>query len=157
MASTRSTVLVLMLLSMALLGSSGCGGGTGPVAVPALDLITLTNWWVTSPDTPLGNAGTIRIVAEFLNVAGGDFEFTQPSPRFQLWTDPSNITPPFVVNAEPTGKVSPGATYTYDLTVDVSDVPFGERHLALRPAENGAFGNLGPRRGQLVSATVTTP
>ena len=44
--------------------------------------------------------------------------------------------------SEPSGTVAPGATYSYDLTVDLSNVPANQTHIALRPVDNNLFGTI---------------
>jgi len=78
------------------------------------------------------------------------------SPQFQLWSDPDVYD--FVaenavtINSEPSGTVSPGNNFSFDLTVDLTNIPDNQTHIAIRPKEDNAFGNLGPSKSSVISS-----
>jgi hypothetical protein len=112
------------------------------------------NWYVTTPNRILSNFNTVNIVVTFSNGEAADMVFSS-SPQFQLWTVPSVISPPVVINSEPSGNVAPGGVLSYDLTVTVSGLPSTETQLAIRPEENNVYGTLAPSQVPLVSESIT--
>ena len=81
------------------------------------------------------------------------------SPQFQLWSSPDSYdfigAGDVTINSEPSGTVPPGSDYSYDLTVDLTNIPANQVHLALRPVDNNLFGSIGPTYSSVVSSTVT--
>jgi hypothetical protein len=58
------------------------------------------NWYVTTPNRTLSNFNTVNFVVTFSNGAAAYMVFSS-SPQFQLWSVPSVINPPVVINSEP--------------------------------------------------------
>ncbi len=112
------------------------------------------NWYVTKPKRILSNFNTVNFIVTFTNGEVADMVFSS-SPQFQLWTVPSVINPPVVINSEPSGNVPPGAVFSYDLTIDVSGLPETEIQLAFRPVENNVYGTLDPSKVPLVSESIS--
>jgi hypothetical protein len=108
------------------------------------------NWFETSP--PFFGISELRMVLTLRNEETVDFLFVA-GDTFQMWGVPTG-DPPVVVNAEPVGVVTPGATFTYDLTFDLSGVPTATA-LAFRPYDSFAFGILDPTQASLVSVELT--
>jgi hypothetical protein len=117
-----------------------------------------TNWFVTSPDVDLSMFSSAHILVTYTSDVADDCVFNS-SPQFQLWSDPDVYDFPaegaVTINAEPTGTVSPGNTFSYDLTLDLTNLPANQVHIAMRPNEDNLFGNLGPAKASVFSSEVT--
>ena len=113
-------------------------------------LTPLTEWYETSPS--FFGISELRMVVTLRNEMSAPFVFVA-GDTFQWWSEPTG-DPPVVVNAEPVGSVVPGATFTYDLTFDLSGVPTATA-LAFRPHEAGVFGTLAPDRMSVVRVEFT--
>ncbi len=112
------------------------------------------NWYVTTPNSTLSKFNTVNFVVTFSNGEAADMVFSS-SPQFQLWSVPSVINPPVVINSEPSGNVAPGGFLSYDVTVTVSGLPATETQLAIRPVEDNLYGTLAPSQVPLVSESIT--
>lgn len=117
-----------------------------------------TSWFVTSPDVDLSQFSSAQVIVTFTSDVAGDLLFNS-SPQFQLWSHPDVydfvLEGDVTINVEPSGTVTPGNTFSYDLTVDLADVPDGQTHIAIRPVDNMNFGTLGPSRISVFSSEVT--
>jgi hypothetical protein len=106
-------------------------------------LTALPNWY--QGDYPAGTA-TVRLQLQFQNTSG-PMNFVGTS--FQLWAVPSGNEPPVTVNAQPAGGYPGGATFEYDLAVDVSGLPATDTGLAFRPMDQN-FGTMSPGTATLI-------
>jgi len=152
-----------ILSSFLLFFISGCGGGSSGSSLSSGTIFAITNttsWFKTSPDTDLSQYSSVNIKVTFTNNDSTNDMTFNTSPQFQLWSNPdtsydfvtmSDVT----INSEPSGTVPPGSDYSYDLTVDLTNIPAGQVHLALRPFDNNIFGAIGPTYTSVVSSTVT--
>lgn len=113
-------------------------------------LTPLTNWYQTSP--AFSGINQLRMVLTLRNDETGNFTFNAGN-TFDAWSVPTG-DPPFVVNAEPVGTVTPGSTFRYDLTFDLSGVPTATA-LAFRPYDGFSYGTLTPTQASLVSVEMT--
>jgi hypothetical protein len=117
---------------------------------------TVSNWFVTSPDVDLSQFSSVELSVTFTNDTG-NLTFDS-SPHFQLWSDPDvfgfiaegDVT----INSEPSGVISPGNAFSYDLTVDLSNIPADQMHIAIRPRSD-TNGTLGPSKISLFLSEVT--
>ena len=156
MKRTLLAVFILFLLAV------GCGNdSTSPTmnTTPTSYKITATtNWFVTSPDVDLSKFSSAHIVVTYTSNVPDDCVFNS-SPQFQLWSDPDVYDFPsegaVTINSEPASTVSPGDTFSYDLTLDLTNLPPGQDHIGMRPKENNLYGNLGPPRSTVFSSDVT--
>ena len=146
---------ILLLISFFI---SGCGGSSSGTDFEVIEL-PVFGWFVTSPDTNLSQYSSVNIKVTFTNNhSTSDMTFNS-SPQFQLWSNPDvydfvaagDIT----ITSEPSGIVGPGGNYSYDLTVDLSNVPANQMHLALRPVDNNLFGTISPPNTSVVTSEVT--
>ena len=134
---------------------ASCGGDS---TKPSYEMLALTSWFVTSPNTNLDQYTSADIRVTFSNDHSTNVMTFNSSPQFQLWSDPDvydfvaagDVT----INTEPAGVVAPGATYSYDLTVDLRNVPADQMHIALRPVDNNLFGTIGPGFTSVVTSEV---
>ncbi len=113
-------------------------------------LTPLTEWYETSP--PFVGVTQLRMVVTLRNAMTADFFFVA-GDTFDAWSEPTG-DPPVVVNSEPVGTVTPGSTFTYDLTFDFSGLPTATA-LVFRPHESGVYGTLAPDRMSVVSVELT--
>jgi len=126
------------------------------------DVVATTNWFVTSPDIELNGVKNAHIVITFQSNVADDLTFND-SPTFQLWSGSDDKTFDFVeknevtINQEPSGLVSPGNTFSYDLAVKLNDVDSDEweGHIAIRPRDDNLYGTLGPNKVSVVGSEVT--
>jgi len=151
-----------ILFSFLLFFISGCGGSSSGSSLSSGTIFAITNatsWFITSPDTDLSQYSSVNIKVTFTNNDSTNDMTFNTSPQFQLWSVPDSYdfigAGDVTINSEPSGTVPPGGNYSYDLTVDLTNIPAGQVHLALRPVDNLSFGSIGPTYTSVVSSTVT--
>ena len=155
----RRTALIMALL---MLFVAGCGSdspsGVQNTTPTTYEVSAAANWFVTSPDIDLSKYATAKIAVTFESNVTDLMNFSKP-PQIQLWSEPDNYD--FVqagavtINDQPSGVASPGSMFWYDLTIDLSNVPPNQVHIAIRPTENSIYGTLGPSKISVTSSTVT--
>ena len=125
------------------------------------DIVPSGNNFVTSPDIELDGLKNAHIVVTFRSNMPEDLAFSG-SPTFQLWSGSGDNSYNFIqrddvtINQEPSGAVSPGGTFSYDLLIKLNDVEPNQwgGHIVMRPLDN-RHGTLGPNRASVVSSEVT--
>ncbi len=153
--------VIVMALAVLMILASGCGSdspsGVQNTTPTTYELSAGPGWFVTSPDVDLSKFSSVSIVVTFKSNAATDFTFST-SPQFQLWTHPDvyDLTQPgtVTINDEPSGQASPGSTFMYDLTVDLTNIPPNQVHIALRPTEDTTYGTLGTSKISVSSSEV---
>ena len=97
----------------------------------------------------------ITMVATFRNNLDTPITF-RPPETFQLWINifGNIINPPVDINNEPSGIIVAGATFTYNLTIDVSDFTTSLVRLKFR-GRCSEFGVLSPDDMPLVEVSFT--
>lgn len=116
---------------------------------------TTTDWYETSPQTVLSTLGQIQLIFTLRNDTGSNFVL---NGTFDMWSEPNVINPPtfpVVVNSSASGTITPGSTFSYDLTIDLSGLPATEVTLAIRPFEFSSLGLIRPDIASIVSSTST--
>jgi hypothetical protein len=113
-------------------------------------LTPLINRYETSP--PFTGLSQLRMAVTFRNETTDTLVFV-PGDTFQWWGEPTG-DPPVVINSEPVGSVAPGATFSYDLTFDLSGLSTTTA-LAFRVEESSVQGVLDPDEASVVSAEFT--
>ena len=125
------------------------------------DVVAATNSFVTSPDIELNGVKNAHIDVTFRSNVENELAFND-SPTFQLWSGSGSDSYNFVqrddvtINQEPSGPVSQGNTFSYDLMVKLNDVNSDQwdGHIVIRPLDN-RHGTLGPDKVAVVSSEVT--
>jgi len=116
------------------------------------DLNALAFWYETSPN--LGQVSQVNMALTFTNNSGETVEFSAvANETLQLWTTPSVEDPLPVYHSFPTGFVANGENFSYDISIDTSNMPATDIGFGIRPHTIN-LGNLGPNsdRSLLVSA-----
>lgn len=131
-----------------------CGSASGATGT----VVAATSWFSTSPDVvDLSMYKCVRIQVTFTNDGANVMTFNS-SPQFQLWSEPSTydfVAADVTINAEPSGTVDAAATYSYDLTIDLANMPAGDVRLSIRPVDNNFYGTIGPTSSSVSDSVVT--
>jgi hypothetical protein len=154
----RTLLFVFSLILLAV----GCGDdSTSPTTnnTPTnYEMTATTSWFITSPDVDLSKFSSAHIVVSFTSNTSDDCLFNS-SPQFQLWSNPDTYDflaeGAVTINSEPSGTVSPGNIFSYDLTLDLTNLPPNQDHIAMRPNEDNLYGNLGPSKASVSSSDVS--
>jgi hypothetical protein len=116
--------------------------------------LTALNSWYKS-DLLMG-FDEITMVATFRNDSSSSLTFG-PGETFDLWINDTNgdaVIPPVTINEEPSGPVLPDATFTYNVTIDVSDFTPSFVTLGFRGVST-ELGTMSPNEMSLVEVYFT--
>ncbi len=109
--------------------------------------------WYNSTAGSLDAFSIIHIQATFVNNTATTLNFgAGVSP--QAWISVPGFplfTPPMTIRQQPTGTVSPGGTFSYDVLYNISAAPNGASVLSFRPRDNN-LGTMNPSQAGLVSS-----
>lgn len=161
MGSTLSTLIILVVV-LGMFGivsasaeefSFPSNAQNGGIVCPQ-NWTALSWWWETDPE--FSGIANVQMVIVFRNDLGTSLNFpSNPNSTFQLWSVPSVIeNMPVVIHEAPSGLVSPGATFTYNMTVSLCDLPSTETRLAFRPKDI-VSGTVRPGEASIVSQDFT--
>ena len=139
------------------LGLGACGDGEGPAATTYI-IQPATLWFTTAPDVDLSPYSSAVIHVTFSNDHASDSFLFDAPPQFQIWSVPGGHdfmgAAEVTANVEPSGTVAPGGMFSYELTVDLTGMPSGQRAIAFRPKDTN-FGTIGPDNAGVVASDVT--
>ena len=116
-------------------------------------LTALTSWYES--DQFMG-VNEITMLATFRNDSSSSLTF-ESGETFQLWINDTNgdaLSPPVTINEEPSGPVPPDSTFTYNLTIDVSDFIPSFVTLSFRGVST-ELGTMSPNNMSLVEVSFT--
>jgi hypothetical protein len=116
--------------------------------------LTALDFWYES-DQFMG-VNKIIMGATFRNDSSSSLTFG-PGDTFQLWINDTNgdaVSPPVTINEEPSGPVPPDSTFTYNLTIDVSDFIPSFVTLGFRGVST-ELGTMRPNNMSLVEVSFT--
>jgi Notch-like protein len=126
------------------------------------ELLGPDRWYESLPiPATLSAFPTIRMTVTLQNDAGGDLDFSPATPPY-VWVDPgcapgdddcALFFPGQTFLQFPPAVVAPGATFTYDVALDMTGAPATGQTLALVPRDTNNFGTLNPNQVSLVSIT----
>ncbi len=117
------------------------------------------SYWYES-DPGFSNTKKISVQVVVRNKGDKEMFFKSPSEQtLQLWGIPPTrdegvYVPKYTFNSAPSGSVAVDSTFSYDLTVDLSDAPSEINGLAFRPVDKN-FGTMQPSKGVIENATFS--